>query len=251
MKRIMLKNVNKYCLVSDEDYQTASSLNPYGYRDGQKIYVRVQAQPETQLHRLLLEAQKGEFVSFVDGNPLNCQRENLRKYSSRKAFGINRKKYKKSSSKYKGVSRHSNDLWQMTFATNKLKVSHLYKTEREAARAYDYYARLYFGEMSVLNFPNSPISELPAPHRKVSGKSKYRYVSWSSRLNKWMTTVTHQGKQVYGGIFKKKHEEYAAQSADQIMRIIELPDSYLNFPEVTNYDHLPQYRLGGSTTLNI
>lgn len=80
MKEIPLSNGQK-ALVSDEDYERVSqypwSLRGHGRARARKSKRRGGDGSYVELHRFVMDAQPGQIVDHIDGNPLNCQRENL------------------------------------------------------------------------------------------------------------------------------------------------------------------------------
>lgn len=81
---------NKQAQVSDEDYERVSQFkwtatcNPNGRRKGgrEKWYaVRTESRENRRvrvyLHRYLVDCPSGMVVDHIDGDGLNCQRENL------------------------------------------------------------------------------------------------------------------------------------------------------------------------------
>src|SRR4051794_3456472 len=114
MKRIFLPNVNAHALVSDGDYEAVKDHRWYGYAKSQdrKVYVRAYVYERgkvstVQLHRLIVNATKGQKVSFKNGNALDCRRSNLAislKRSVSSADVTKPKRRKAKSSPYRGVS---------------------------------------------------------------------------------------------------------------------------------------------------
>ena len=103
-----------------------------------------------QMHSLLA----GKETDHRNGNGLDNRRLNLRSNASASQQGANRpKRAGSSSSKYKGVSWVRNRWWAyITVNGKKLHLGH-FKSEDDAARAYDAAARKHFGEYTTLNFP--------------------------------------------------------------------------------------------------
>lgn len=95
-------------------------------------------------------------VDHIDGDGLNNRRSNLRLVtSSNNNWNQKKQKNKKLSSIYKGVHYENYaKRWKVAIhLNNKLLKSTYRKTEIEAAKQYDIWARKYFGEFACVNFP--------------------------------------------------------------------------------------------------
>lgn len=96
------------------------------------------------LHRFLLEAQPGQMVDHINGNSLDNRRENLR-LATGTQNNYNQFKRKNSKSDYRGVSFDPNYADKPWVARGMIagKCVHRswHKTEKEAARAYNSWAR--------------------------------------------------------------------------------------------------------------
>ena len=140
-------------LVDDEDYDYLNQWK-WHYCDGyarRNVYEKGSRKPiPIRMHRVILNANKGEYVDHINGNRINNQKENLRlcTYSQN---NMNKKRHSDSKSNYKGVSKHRSK-WRATI-TKEYKTYYLglYKTDIEAAIAYNEKATELFGEFAVLN----------------------------------------------------------------------------------------------------
>ena len=146
-------------IVDDEDY---CSLSQYKWhcnikKDGSKVYVmRVSRKAEAikktkfYLHRLIMCPASGLFIDHINGNGLDNRRCNLRIVTPFQNQG-NRRKLK--GGLYKGVRVTKYGTYRCSVRHGK-KTYHLgtFKTQEDCAKAYDNYARNYFGEYAYTNF---------------------------------------------------------------------------------------------------
>lgn len=166
MKKIPLSGklgIGKFTIVDDNDFEKyskrkwhwgkegyAASYNPK-FGDGRRVEM---------LHRLIMNLKKGELGDHKDGNRLNNRRNNLRK-CTKQQNGMNRRKSIGKSSKYKGVcytisvykGKPYPPFWRSVIMLNNKYISlGNFKTEIEAAKAYDKKAKELFGVFAKLNF---------------------------------------------------------------------------------------------------
>jgi len=146
----------KVTVVDDEDYEYLnqwkwqawkppnSPRNYYAIRKHQ----RNGEQKIIRMHHVLLPLLKGMQTDHIDGDSLNNRRSNLRRctYAENQ---YNRHPDINTSSEYKGVSWNKNARkWQVYCGGS---YCGLYANEEEAARKYDYMARLRYGKFARLN----------------------------------------------------------------------------------------------------
>jgi hypothetical protein len=147
--------------VDDDVYEWASKYKWHVEcnHDGKNYAVRhIANKPRTssRLHREILGLIKGDgkFADHINGNTLLNTGSNLRA-TDRYGNAKNRGKHKNKSSKYKGVciSKYINKVrWRSQIKTHKRRI-HLgtFKTEIEAAKAYNVAALKHHGEFARLN----------------------------------------------------------------------------------------------------
>lgn len=167
MKQIPLSQ-GYFALVDDRDYPKVSG---YKWRAAVMAKHRVYAARQVRrggkrgallystryMHRLLLREPVGLFVRHKNGNGLDNQRSNLIIIPPQKAnWGVCHKPPNRYS-QFRGVSWSIEvRKWVGLIGCNyKLYNLGLYKTQEEAALAYDAAARKLFGELAQQNFPLS------------------------------------------------------------------------------------------------
>lgn len=145
-------------LVDEGDYELLSKRNWMTAIRERSIYAvscesRSNGGGTTYMHRLLVNAKKGEQVDHVNHNGLDNRRANLRICT----VAQNRQNQRKTrgSSKYKGVCWHkAGGKWRAYIKReSRQRGLGCYEIEEDAARAYDRAAVEMFGEFASLNFP--------------------------------------------------------------------------------------------------
>jgi hypothetical protein len=163
----------RYAIVDDIDYERACELSwemtPNGYpyhremRRGERFSVL--------LGRYVTDCPEGMVVSYLNLNPLDCRRANLRICTKAQQLlnGFDRD----NRSGYKGVVQHHRR-WSARAWDESGKKKHIghFATAEEAARAYDEYVRPRFGELARYNFPregerSARLAEAPQSIRRL------------------------------------------------------------------------------------
>ncbi len=153
MTKIIKLNQGKETLVSDEDFDKVSKYK-WSYVFGARTQ-RVQTSINGRyalLHRFIMNTPKGMDTDHINGNRLDNRRENLRICTHQENM-FNQKGLNKTSI-YKGVMKPTkNKKWVTTIKHNyKLIYIGSFKTEKQAAMAYDIWAYDLFGKYAKLNF---------------------------------------------------------------------------------------------------
>ena len=165
--KVIILTQGKKCLVDNSDFELYGQIKWYACKskNGKTFYARnshyeFDGKKGCNLHQLLIgrPPSKQWQITFKDGNSLNCQRSNLcyiRHSDNTQRHGKTQKKIIKSS-KYLGVSSPPKRyLARLNFDG---KIVHIgsFKTEIEAAKAYNEMAKKLFGNKAKLN-------DLPTP----------------------------------------------------------------------------------------
>ncbi len=154
-------------IIDDEDYYKVSQ---YTWR-AVIVRNRVVAQSHRRnaegkrvgllMHRLILDlvSTRTPIIDHKNRNSLDNRKENLRICNhSQNHMNVGKPRLKrKPTSKYKGVhfskNRKGFKKWKAVISINfKRKSIGWFKTEKEAAKAYDLYAKQHFGDFAILNF---------------------------------------------------------------------------------------------------
>lgn len=153
MKIIKLTK-GKLAIVDDDNYDELIKYKWYcnsggyalrrDYTTKDKIFI--------WMHRLINNTPRNLETDHVNGNRLDNRKSNLRSCTikqNRQNRSVNRNKI---NTKYKGIHLHGNN-WRAQIKINGiLKTIGMYKSEIDAACAYDKYAKKEFGEFAKCNF---------------------------------------------------------------------------------------------------
>jgi hypothetical protein len=154
MKHIELTQ-DKVALVDDEDYERVGGVLWHAaYHPNSRGWYAKRIQ-NIMLHREIMQAPDGVEVDHINGNTLDCRKDNLR-LVTRRENSLNRKAVYAASG-YRGVYS-SGSRWRAIIRTP-MGTVHIgtYDTPEEAAIAYDKAAIEHNGDFAMLNFPESAL----------------------------------------------------------------------------------------------
>ena len=171
MKEIVLGN-GMTTQVDDADFEWLSKWNWVAMRGGEFHYAsrwpkKTKGQKGNGAviwmgHEIFGSIPDDMVLDYIDRNPLNNQRSNLRladKYQDRHNRGGQKTKNgQPTTSIYKGVSfnkRSKTNPWVMQLSSRGVKYHDVFDDEIKAAKAYDRLAKIHHGEFAFLNFPES------------------------------------------------------------------------------------------------
>lgn len=150
-----------FAQVDDADYDYLRQWKWYAQKRTNTVYATSHDKATVILmHRLILGlTDRYSLTDHIDHNGLNNQRSNLRA-ASYSQNNSNRRSQKNSLSKYLGVSLNIQKrkdrvyrYWTAHIGKNNKRIRLGYfKTEEDAARAYDEAAKVHHGEFASLNF---------------------------------------------------------------------------------------------------
>lgn len=213
MKRLLIHNRQDITAKIDDDvFQKVSSLD---WVSSSRLYIKSRGRGGVYLHHFVMNSPGPSVVTVdhINGDTLDNRKSNLR-FCTRAENSRNARKWKKSTrSKYKGVSldgKAPNQKWRACVKTiGKSFPLGNYRTEVEAAKAYDSAAVFLFGEFAKTNFRDSiPVS--PSKIRESSlnrnlhrQRKKYQGVSKCSNCpGLFRAQISFHCKQIFLGTFK-------------------------------------------------
>jgi hypothetical protein len=152
--RLIPLTQGKFTQIDDEDYDHLITLKWYAVKNNNTFYamtkITINGVRKTKyMHRMILNTPCGYEGEHSDRNGLNNQRYNLRN-ATHSQNQMNRKSW--GSSPYLGVSIRNGSITARIKLNGKCIYLGAFKSEKDAAIAYDNAARQHHGEFANLNF---------------------------------------------------------------------------------------------------
>lgn len=139
-------------MLDDEDYDRIAQYNwSFHRRVVKRFYGPTRDRESVPIAREIMRRYDTMF-DHIDTNPLNNQKHNLREATSQQN-SMNRSKAPGKSSKYKGVCKTRDGLWQVSiFVDRRMLYLGRFTDEIAAAKVYDEAAIKYYKDFAKLNF---------------------------------------------------------------------------------------------------
>jgi hypothetical protein len=147
----------KFALIDEIDYIDVIQYNWCAVKvranSRGEVYYAKRTDIPVYLHRYLIDPLVFEEVDHLDGNGLNCRRQNLIP-TSRSSNQSNRLVVVNKSSGFKGVHATNSGKWVVRLCKNKVeRCLGTYDNAEDAAYIYDNFVRKYKDPSSTYNFP--------------------------------------------------------------------------------------------------
>ena len=159
MKKIKLTQ-GKFAIVDDEDFEYLNRFYWQIYKSGDGIVYPVRAVPterrtiSIRMVNLIVNGKKGHYLRHINGDRLDCRKENLELLSTNHKRQLRRNINPKDgrTSIYRGVYRklsNGSKCWvaQIGHKNERIHIGNFYK-EKDAARAYNKRAREIYGDLA-------------------------------------------------------------------------------------------------------
>lgn len=209
---LRLTNTDEVTIIDAEDYEKVKDVkwykDPNGYVS-KNLYVGKGKWRKLSLHRMVMDAEKGQIIDHINGNRLDNRKSNLRLATSLEN-ARNARINSRNTSGYKGVTKR-NGRYEAYIRNNGI-LEHLgtYDVLEDAAKAYNVKAVEYFGEFARLNDVDHSGFKV---REKMKYYSEYKGVSYHIGKNKWYAALYYKGKMLHIGVYETELE--AAKAYDR------------------------------------
>ena len=144
---------NKRAIIDTCDLERVSKYKWWVHSDGYAYtcWMTSGRKHTLLMHRLIMDAAKGQVVDHINRNRLDNARSNLR-FCTRAENCANAPLWKNNTSGYKGVSRYKDGRWRAYIKIGQ-RFKHIgaFETKEGAAHAYNEVAKEIYGEFAYLN----------------------------------------------------------------------------------------------------
>lgn len=223
----------KFAIIDNADFGIVSPHTWRGVLSGNTLYavstIFTDGKWRTvRMHRLILGPAPSQLVDHKNGNGIDNRRKNMR-LATRTQNRRNSLQKSDSTTKYKGVRKSASGYqWQASITVDGKRIAlGGYRTQWDAAQAYNAAALKYFKEFSRLNeLPDCPDPD-DLPLQTPPQSSRYIGVVYDKSRDKWLA----QGPKIHGkskrlGRYATQEEAARARDAYCIERGLDAP---LNF----------------------
>lgn len=202
-------------LVDDADYEKFGHLNWKAHKNGKKYYATMNYKDgekfrQLTLHHEIMNPPKGMFVDHINGNPLDCRRENMRLVTSSQN-AMNRRLRSDNKLGVVGVSKTKNGKYVAYYSVG-CKMKHLgrfatleeAKAAREAAEAQHYGEYVRSKDRLIEEFPEAKPEEKPIQlyRKRINNSSGKTGVSFFPPMKAWRARIRLNYKEKTIGYFK-------------------------------------------------
>ncbi len=223
-------------LISAEDFE---EISQYSWHITQHGYAARcgKGNEHEYLHRRINKTPEGMFTDHIDRNKLNCTRENLRTVTPAQNSMNQSKQSRPTHSQFKGVSfrpgrgkdKNKGASWPAYIKSgSKKKALGYFKTELDAAFAYNLEAEKLFGKHSAVNvLPLDYLASHKEPEPfKARKNSKYRGVMSHRQSGLWCARLI-RNKEIKHCSYHKTEED-AAVAWNSAAMLLGVPAAKLN-----------------------
>jgi hypothetical protein len=179
-------------IIDDEDFEWVSKHSWFDVGGYANSHFRTEngKYKQVQMHRIIMNVPEGKFVDHINGDRSDNRRENLRIATHVQNMWNSGKKNKETAtSKYKGVVRSKWGKFQIRIAHDGIRERlGSFDNEIAAANAFNYYAKIFFGEFARLNEVPFMEKEEWEKHKTIAS-SEFKGISWAKDRGKWAVSI--------------------------------------------------------------
>ena len=211
-------------LVDDADYEKYNQFNWSAHRSGKKYYpvrkVKINGKSrEIYLHREIVNAPSGLHVDHINGDSLDCRRENMR-LVTHSQNAMNRRLRSDNKTGVVGVSRRRSGKYLAYYSDNgKFKTLGSFPTLEEAKSAREAVEAKHYGkyarskDLLVEKLPEAKPENKPYQlyRKRVNNSSGKTGVTYFRQMKAWRARISLQSKEKTLGYFQTFEEACAAR----------------------------------------